>query len=86
MSCKAKVVATSPTEKGPSGPKSRAQHVAAARSSAPVSEEASKDSAPKVPTSSGLKRKARPAADCSAPVGGCSTQISKRKTREKSER
>lgn len=86
MSCKAKVVATSPTEKGPSGPKSGAQRVAAARSSAPVSEEASKDSAPKVPTSSGLKRKARPAADCSAPVGGCSTQISKKKTREKSER
>ena len=77
MSCKAKVVATSPTEKGPSGPKSGAQRVAAARSLAPVSEEASKDSAPKVPTSSGLKRKPRPAADCSAPVGGCDTQISK---------
>ena len=86
MSCKVKVVATSLTEKGPSGPKSGAQHVAAARSLAPVSEDASNDSAPKVPTSSGLKRKARPAADCSAPVGGCSTQFSKKKTREKSER
>ena len=86
MSCKAKVVAMSPTDSGPSGPKSGAQHVAAVRTSAPVSEEVSKDCAPKVPTSSGLKRKARPTVDCSAPVGGCNTQISKKKTREKSER
>ena len=86
MPYKAKVAATSPTDSGLSGQKYGAQREAAARFSAPVSEEVSKDSAPKVPTSSGLKRKARPAADCSAPVGGCSTQISKKKTREKSER
>ena len=86
MSCKAKVVATLPTDSGPSGPKSRDQREAVARSLAQVSEEASKDSAPKVPTSSGLKRKPRPVADCAAPVGGCGTQISKKKTREKSER
>ena len=47
MSCKAKVVATSPTDSCPSGPKSGAQRVAAARSSPPVSEEVSKDSAKK---------------------------------------
>ena len=85
MSGKAKVVATSPTEKGPSGPKSGAQHEASERSSAPVSEEASKNSAPKVPMSSGLKRKARLAAYCSAPVGGCGTQISRKKPGEERE-
>ena len=86
MSCKAKVVATSPTDSGPSGLESGAQREATARSSAPVSKEVSKDFSPKVPTSSGLKIKSRPAADCSALVGGCGTQISKKKPREKSER